>query len=519
MSGRDELRDFDEARRQEIDGRETGERSERSRGYRISVASRNGQGREESRVSSLRSPSSSNGTDSQEPESKGDPDLSSHSSLVSLRANFPEPLGNDAYFGLAGEIVRTIEPHSEADLAAVMASTLTMFGNAVGYGPYFIAGDARHATNLFAAIVGATSDGRKGTSAESPRRLLTWVDEAWLACIASGLASGEGLIHHIRDARNGRRKAKKGEAADEDGMVEELVDSGVDDKRLLVLAPEFAQVLGVIAREGNTLSATLRELWDRDRAQTLSKGCPERTSKSLVSLIAHITPDELRARLDTTEVANGFANRFIYVASRRSKFLPRGGNVPEDKLVGLASAVDAALRQARLVTEVGIEAEAWELWEERYRSLVERPPGLMGALTGRAAPIVRRLALVYALLDSRPLVTVDHLRAALEVWRYSEDSVRWVFGDRLGDRVADQCLVALLAAGEEGLSRTELWTQLQRHTTAHRMTDALQSLADAQLARCVHVPTKGRPAERWYATTRERSERSERSERRSQPHE
>ncbi|HYB28056.1 MAG TPA: hypothetical protein VEF89_15675, partial [Solirubrobacteraceae bacterium] len=128
--------------------------------------------------------------------------------------------------------------------------------------------------------------------------------------------------------------------------------------------------------------------WDRDSAQTLAKNSPERTTGALVSLIAHITPDELRARLDSTEIANGFANRFVYVASRRSKFLPRGGSVSETVLVTLAAAVDDALRQARLVTEVGMEPAASELWESRYKGLVTRPPGLAGALTGRAAAVV-----------------------------------------------------------------------------------------------------------------------------------
>ena len=41
----------------------------------------------------------------------------------------------DAYIGLSGEVVRTIEPHTEADPAALLLQFLTFFGNAAGHGP------------------------------------------------------------------------------------------------------------------------------------------------------------------------------------------------------------------------------------------------------------------------------------------------------------------------------------------------------------------------------------------------
>ena len=105
---------------------------------------------------------------------------------------FPEPLGPDAYCGLAGDVVRAVEPHSEADPAAVLCSLLTVFGNAVGRGPHFLAGDAHHGTNLFVCVAGETSSGRKGTSMETVRRLIGEADASWSSCVVGGLVSGEG---------------------------------------------------------------------------------------------------------------------------------------------------------------------------------------------------------------------------------------------------------------------------------------------------------------------------------------
>ena len=286
--------------------------------------------------------------------------------------NWPRELNEAAYCGLAGEIVRAIEPHTEADPAAVLISLLAMFGNAIGRGPYFLAGDAEHATNVFVCIVGDTSSGRKGTSAEGPRRLLAEADPDWQRCVSSGLVSGEGVIHHVRDPRTARQKAKSTQAkrrADDDGFVEELVDGGADDKRLMLLIPEFAQVLGVIARKDNTLSAVLRDFWDRGTAQTLSKNSPERATGALVSVLAHITPTELRARLDSTEIANGFANRFVFVAAKRSKLLPRGGSILVADIPRLGQKLNDALDLARKVNEMDMTEEAWAIWDDEY----ERP--------------------------------------------------------------------------------------------------------------------------------------------------
>jgi Protein of unknown function (DUF3987) len=429
--------------------------------------------------------------------------FSPHNSTYSRSSlRFPPPLSEAAYCGLAGEIVHEIEPHSEADPAAVLLSLLAMFGNAIGRGPYFQAGDAQHATNLYVCIVGDTSSGRKGTSAEGPRRLLVAADESWKRCVKSGLVSGEGVIHHVRDECRTRRSPRKGEVGDPvDGLVDELVDPGVEDKRLMVIVPEFAQVLGAISRRDNTLSAVIRDLWDRGDAQTLAKNSPEKTTGALVSILVHVTPVELRSRLDSTEIGNGFANRFLFVASERSKLLPRGGNIPPALIDRLSGDLARAIGHSHMLTEVDMAPEAWDIWDGIYGGLTTAPPGLVGAIIGRGAPMVRRIALLYALMGERDRVFPEHLLAAVEVWRYVEESARWVFGDRLGEGLADRCLGVLREAAPNGLTRTELREQeLGNRITSERINDALQLLAGAGLARCVAEATAGRPREWWFAT-------------------
>jgi hypothetical protein len=141
------------------------------------------------------------------------------------------PMAPEAYQGIAGRIVRAIEPHSEADPVALLINTLIGAGNMVGPGPYTLVEETAHRCNENAAWVGRTSKARKGQSMSTPRRIFAEVDEAWASKrVRSGLSSGEGLIYNVRDAREEQQPVKEhGRVMDYQIVV---VDAGEPDKRL-----------------------------------------------------------------------------------------------------------------------------------------------------------------------------------------------------------------------------------------------------------------------------------------------
>lgn len=410
---------------------------------------------------------------------------------------FPKPLAEAAYCGLAGDFVRLIEPHTEADPAAVLIAFLTGFGNAIGRGPRWAVNGVDHATNLYVLIVGRTSAGRKGTAvgdAMLPLKLAKpdWAKERMLG----GLSTGEGLVHQVRDST---------ERITDDGESE-VIDPGVLDKRLMVIEPEFAQALKVMAREGNTLSPIVRALWDGDRAGTLTKASPTRTTGALVSIIGQISAEELRRQLRETEIANGFMNRFMVVCAQRSRALPRGGNVDMDAVRAIADQLRLVIDAAGTAGELGMTEEAWKVWDSVYEHLTADRPGLQGALCARAHAIVRRLAVIYALLDLEKVVGVSHLKAALAVWDYAEASARFVFGDRIGDRRADRLLAAIREAGHDGLSRAEIRMAIgSNNVPAEEIDRALETLLGHGLVQVFQRPTSGRPQERWRAVSNGRN--------------
>lgn len=125
----------------------------------------------------------------------------------------------------------------------------------------------------------------------------------------------------------------------------------------------------------------------------------------------------------------------------------------------------------------------------------------MGAVYNRAAPHVRRLAMIHAAMNGACEVNPDHLAAALALWHYSAESAGYIFGTSTGDRLADDILEYLRGAADLGMTRTALSAALGRHQPTSRMTEALTTLEWAGLARReVRTDTGGRPSETWYAT-------------------
>jgi len=391
-------------------------------------------------------------------------------------------------------VVRLIEPQTEADPLAVLVQVLTMFGSAVGRKAHWRVEETTHYANLYCCLVGETAKGRKGTAKDRALRVFDYVEGGWHQRIISGLSSGEGLIQAVRDEVWHKEPVKqKGRVVDYQDV---LADEGVADKRLLVIEPEFGRVLRTFEREGNTLSARLREGWDSGNLISLTKACLRATGVHL-SLVGHITRAELARLLAEVETANGLANRFLWLAVRRSKLLPLGGERID--LGSRAHKVALAVEQAQSVGEMPFDQQASDFWCEVYPRLTAGAPGILGAVTNRAEAQVRRLAILYALLDFHRFVALPHLLAALALWDYCERSCHWIFGGSTGDSVADEILLALHAAGDKGLTGAEISAVFGRHEKSARLGQALATLAECGLAHPCKTPTAGRPVVRWFA--------------------
>ncbi|WP_337173812.1 bifunctional DNA primase/polymerase [Paludisphaera sp.] len=386
-------------------------------------------------------------------------------------------LDDDAFIGLAGQIVKAVEPETEADPAGILLTLLTAFGNAVGKSPSFRMSDAEHAANLFSALIGGTASG-KGRAAKIVMRLMRAAWAEWAKeDVAWGLSSGEGLVDKIKD---------EGEEP--------------EPKSLLCVETEFARTITAMRREGNTLSPLLRSAWDGQTLDVLTRGKSRiRATDPHVSLSVHATPEELAKLLkDSVETCNGFSNRILWTMVRRSKSLPEGGR--HDVLDEFVEPLREAIVKAREIGACWRDDGAKALWREVYDELTEERPGAWGMAVSRGHAQTLRLSLIYALMDGTQIIGERHLRAALAVWRYCEDSARRLFGGVDTPGGQGQSLdIRLLdtIVKEPGISRRELRRRQSRKWLPH-FDEAMASLRSRRLAHPRNSTTGGRPSETWH---------------------
>jgi Protein of unknown function (DUF3987) len=374
-------------------------------------------------------------------------------------ASWPAAPAEAVFHGPAGEFVLRTDPHTESHPMALLSQFLVAFGTATGRNARYAVEASRHHANEFIVLVGPTSKGRKGSSWDHVEALMREVDAGFVEhCVASGMSSGEGLIAEVADAG-------------EDQLP-------VGEKRRLVVESEFAQVMKVVAREGNTLSPVIRNAWGGKTLQTMAKNSPLRATGAHIGIVGHITKQELLRHITATELANGFFNRFMVLAVQRSKTLPFGGRLGGDDLARVREQVTLAARFAAVEQHITFDPQARERWIAAYDELSRGEAGLAGAATARAEAHTVRVALLYALLDCSDVIRLQHLEAALAFWAYSAASARWVFGESIGDPTADD-IWTLARDRNDGITRTEVSNLLSRNKKAREIDRALQALIDA----------------------------------------
>lgn len=397
--------------------------------------------------------------------------------LINIR---PPELGADAYFGIAGKFLRKASPYTEATDAGVLSHLLPAIATYIGPKPFIWAGGEQPARINF-ALVGHTSTGRKGTSFVAVNKLMeNTYPEFWQEQYITGLSTGEGLIKKVADERE----------KNEDGEWEIIPV----EKRLFVLEPEFSRVLSQSRRDGNILSQVIRQAFDSGKLQVLTRNDPLSAIGAHICVIGHITPQELKARLTETEMANGFGNRFLWFYVKSTKEIPLSKPFPEKLIEEFVNPLKINVRKARKLEQIEMDKYAVELWEEIYPDLRQDRPGIAGALTARGECIVLRTSLIYALMNGCKKIQREHLQAGLAVWEYSEKSVQLIFGSNTGTALADQML-QLLSSGPMKTS------DFHKHTnkSAKEISAALNELKLAGRVRCREVKHAGagRPTNMW----------------------
>ena len=157
--------------------------------------------------------------------------------------------------------------------------------------------------------------------------------------------------------------------------------------------------------------------------------------------------------------------------------------------------------QARTTGQVRLDRDARELWHHAYRELAAQPhDGIVAQITARAEAHIIRLALIYALTDGHHQIRTPHLTAALALHDYAARSAAWALTGATGQPLAEQ-IHAALTTNPAGLTRSQISQTLNHNQPAGQIDHALHALHAAGRATATQIPTGGRPAQLWTATS------------------
>jgi hypothetical protein len=429
------------------------------------------------------------------------------------------PWESPAWFGLAGNIVKAIDPLVEADPVAVLMHLLTGYGVMVGHRPHILVGASQHYANIDVLVAGPSYRGRKGTAHECAKKALKLADRRFVddpQHWSGGLASGQGIIKHVRDDVMG---------VDKDGNPK-VLQPGVEDKRWLIIEEEFGRTLAACRIDGSILSHIIRMAFDHGNLSNVTTDDNRNLTATgaHIGLIGHSTEEEFHDLLrNTTLRFNGFCNRFFYCCSLKSKELPgvalnripgtddeldKDGNIAKK---GFATQLRENLRWARKIKHVVLSAKAQKYWKDTvYPDLCRVHGNLLDEVASRGTAIVMRIALIQALFnrsnkDSEHFTAVIlecHLKAAHALWHYNIDSVRYLFRAYGTTLDPDALLIWDALKKKDGkATRAQLALEIfGNHNARPRLDNVAKILLSKAIIRIQREKTGGRSAETWSLT-------------------
>lgn len=361
------------------------------------------------------------------PPSFGEDQIDDDSPDTHRNAPQPDPI---CLYGLVGDVARAGSEGTETNAHAIAANFMAYLSCAIGRSVYLPIGNTRHHTRLFCLHIGRSGRGRKGDAVSLVLRIdaaLRATDDAFAPQVhRGGLSTREGLAALIHDGyRQGRQDVP-----------------AIKDKRLWVVESEFANVLHQGRRDGNTLSAALRDCWDGIDLKPATKSNRIYASDPHICLSGAISPSELRGLMSAREMSNGFANRFLMIWAERARMLPFPKETPQAVVEHLArrtlevlAFVRADRHDEREHLKMELSPQAQWRYAQLYRGELHDgiDDGVIGAMLERRAPMLLRLAILMALTDLQTRIDVPHIDAAMAWIQHATASVRYVFSSAAED--------------------------------------------------------------------------------------
>ena len=393
----------------------------------------------------------------------------------------------EMFSGHVGDMARLIAPHVAWDPTAFVAQTLVAVGNWLGFRHYIAEEATNRHPNLFLALVGGTGSG-KGTSYRWTDWVMRALDAQWSdERVTTAVGSGEGLLAKITDP-----------VVTLNAKGEEVVAiEGSPDKRVLYLEEELGSLFSKMVSQ-ETLEKMITKAFDSGRLETTTKKEAMTCNEPHVSIIGHITPDELTSRLEARLIDNGFSNRWLYCVIKPTQV--KFDSVTPQQIEGLTAVRDELVGQLQRFSFSGADEfvftpDAHDAYMQTARYLFDNPhTGAMEKQDARSRPLMFKLSIIYAAMDGSNKVELHHFLAARSFWAYCSRSARSFFGQKSGNENVDRFMEMWRFQGYEPVTITEISDMFQRNMNAGKRNQMLSVLQRDGVVRLEQgVAESGRP--------------------------
>jgi hypothetical protein len=383
---------------------------------------------------------------------------------IESRIERPEPLDPHAVpipTGIA-MLLDHYRPFTDASWSSLILASCVVMSALVGPAPR-LRWRATHRASLFGVLVGESNYGRKSQTINEVEEAFRQVDPLLEEITKSGIASPEKLVDILKDAKTNALGA------------------------IFIREHEITNMMVIASREGNVMSGFLRAAWDGAKLEShsVSRGSVTASGYS-TSILGGVVPTSLRKYLTADDVANGWANRFLWFHAepRPGGFDATADTTLEPGSLGyLRDCVEHARRMGgsaliRPMFTMHLSDEALAHMEAMAARLDVPPIGAIGRLRQRMPGHVVRLAMIAALFDQSALVEIDHVQFGEAMTAYAVESLRPVFGIRVDDPVAMLILEVLTQHGWQNTSNIRAAVGGKDHV---RVLSALRLLLDEGL--------------------------------------
>ncbi|MFC9974279.1 DUF3987 domain-containing protein [Spirillospora sp. NPDC127200] len=364
-----------------------------------------------------------------------------------------------------GRMAEALAPYTEGATVGVMVTLISAMSGYVG--PTTRVGEDLELSSPLSAwfvLVGVSGRGRKGRTARIS-----------VPVVKKGL-SGWADKHFVTGVPNTGL-----------GLMETLVEHNAP---LWVLEEEMDQFLE--ATKDRKIGVYFRKAWDGAPIAHKTSKSDLKVSNPHLAFLGHVQPKNWRKVSGTSDASGGTYNRFLPIHVEKSKTVPRfGGPRPGPAIEEQAKIFRKIGVFAREVDLVKITPELAVRFEEHHRPIVERmteDSEEMAEMAERSMDYLVRIAALYALGDQRDEINERDLDSALELIRYSNETLRYVL--KIGDEsITNKIKKALAEHGE--LSMSELWDHVGRNKTRRDILDAIKTMPNVEIYK--GKSTGGRP--------------------------